>query len=143
MDYGRFTVMLRRPVQGQSIELPEACEAAPGTRAVLRVHNDRIAGLACGCPNTARVTHILLARAAVAVEVVLILDFLICVILRTLDTKRTLMHKDDLTKEDELLPTVLSSIMVLISAVIPLAILLYNRRPKPQEIETPREVERS
>ena len=76
-------------------------------------------------------------------EVVLIFDFSIIVILRTLDTRSTLMHKDDLTKEDELLPTVLSSIMVLISAVIPLAIMLYNRRPKPQEMETPREVERS
>ena len=111
-------------------------------RAVLRLH--RIAGLARGCPSITRVTHIYyVAGAAVVAEVVLILDFLICVILRTLDTKRTLMHKDDLTKEDELLPTVLSSIMVLISAVIPLAILLYNRRPKPQEMETPREVERS
>ena len=91
----------------------------------------------------ARVTHILLARAAVAVEVVLILDFLICVILRTLDTKRTLMHQDDLEEMDKMLPTVLSTIMLVISVAVPLTILMYNRRPKREQVETPgpREVE--
>ena len=79
----------------------------------------------------------MLARAAVAVEVVLILDFLICVILRTLDTKRTLMHTDDLEEMDKLLPQVLSTIMVVISVVIPLALLLWNRKPKREKVGTP------
>ena len=56
------------------------------------------------------------AGAAVVAEVVLILDFLICVILRTLDTKSTLMHKDDLTKEDELLRAVANGAIVDYSA---------------------------
>ena len=83
------------------------------------------------------------AGAAVAIEVILILDFLICIILRSLDTKRTLMHQDDLEEMDKMLPTVLSTIMLVISVAVPLAILMYNRRPKREQVETPgpREVE--
>ena len=132
--------LLRRPVQGQESKLSKACEATP--------RNARRSASISYCRASVWVpkhheSNAYVVGAAVVTEVALIFDFSICVILRTLDTRRTLMHKDDLTKEDELLPTVLSSIMVLISAVIPLAILLYNRRPKPQEMETPHEVERS
>ena len=77
------------------------------------------------------------AGAAVAIEVILILDFLICIILRSLETKRSLMHQDDLEDMDKLLPQVLSTIMVVISVVIPLALLLWNRKPKREKVGTP------
>ena len=81
------------------------------------------------------------AGAAVIVEVVLILDFLICIILRSLDTKRTLMHQDDLEEMDKMLPTVLSTIMLVISVAVPLTILMFNRylnrRKKREKVGTP------
>ena len=130
--------MLRRPVQDQIIERPEACEATPGLRTVLRVYY--------GCRISVWVpkhgeSNAHFAGAAVVVEVVLILDFLICIILRSLDTKRTLMHQDDLEEMDKMLPTVLSTIMLVISVAVPLTILMFNRylnrRKKREKVGTP------
>ena len=59
-------------------------------------------------------------------DTALVLDFLITAVMRNAETRIKFLHTDDLNQEDVLGPSVLSSLMVIISVGMPAVIMIYN-----------------